>query len=72
MGPTCGQPLGRAWEAPGGCVAPAVDLLAPELFLLGNNSCKFAADSEKLPRTTFLKQKDSRKLVNSINYDKLI
>ena len=26
--------------APGGCVALAVDLLAPELFLLGNNSCK--------------------------------
>ena len=51
--------------APGGRLVavgpPAVDLLAPDLFLFGNNSCKFAADSDKLPRTTFTKQKDSRK-----------
>ena len=40
---------------------PGLILLAPDLFLLGNNSRKFSAQSEKLPRTTFLKQKDNRK-----------
>ena len=48
---------GRA--APGrrlGAVGPpAAPLLAPSLFLRENNSRKFADDSEKLPRTTFLK-----------------
>ena len=40
---------------------PAAPLLALSLFLRENNSGKFADDTEKLPRTTFLKQKDSRK-----------
>ena len=45
----------RLWPPPPGI------LLAPSLFQHGNKSCKFLARSEKLPRTTFLKQKDSRK-----------
>ena len=53
--------MANTWAAPRWRLVavgpPAVDLLAPDLFLLGNNSCKFAADSEKLPRITFLKQK---------------
>ena len=36
-------------------------LRVPSLFQLGNKSRKFSARSEKLHRTTFLKQKDSRK-----------
>ena len=62
MGPTRGQGVGRAW---GGVwplwVPPAGALLALSLFPRKNKSCKFVADSEKLPRTIFLKQKDSRK-----------
>ena len=41
---------------------PAGPLLAPSSFHIGNNSRKFSAQFENLPRTTFLKQKDSRKL----------
>ena len=41
--------------------ATAGVLLALDLFPCENNSRKFLADSEKLPLTTFLKQKDSRK-----------
>ena len=61
MGPSHGQHLGRAWVAPGGCGPPAGDLMAPDLFLLGNNFRKFSAHSEKLSGTTLLKQKDIRK-----------
>ena len=54
----------RPWAAPGGRLVdvgpPAGDLLAPDLFLLGNNSRKFSAHSEKLPRTSFLKQKEQK------------
>ena len=39
----------------------AAVLLALSLFTRENNSRKFPADSKKLPRTTFLKQKDSKK-----------
>ena len=42
-------------------VSPAGPLLAPSSFHIGNNSRNFSAQFEKLPRTTFLKQKDSRK-----------
>ena len=53
------------WDMPGWRLVavglPAGDLLAPDLFLLGNHFRKFSAHSEKLPRTNFLKQKDSRK-----------
>ena len=41
---------------------PAAPLLAPSLLLRENSSRKFADDSEKFPRTTFLKQKDGKKL----------
>ena len=55
----------KPWATPGwrlGVVGPpAGPLLAPFSFHIGNNSRKFLAQSEKLPRTTFLKQKDSRK-----------
>ena len=61
VGPRRGQGVGRAWGASGGCVPPAGVLLAPSLFPRENNSRKFSVDSEKLPRTTFLKQKDSIK-----------
>ena len=51
----------KGWAAPGCHLAamgpPAVVLLASSLFLLGNNSYKLAAHSEKLLRTTFLKKK---------------
>ena len=41
---------------------PAGPLLAPSSFHIGNNFRKFSAQSEKLSRTTFLKQKkNSRK-----------
>ena len=39
----------------------AAPLMAPSLFLCEYNSRKFSADSEKLPRTTFLKQKTTEK-----------
>ena len=56
--PRCGPPLGvyGGWENPHSGV-----LLALDLFLCENNSRKFPADSEKLPRTTFLKQKRQQK-----------
>ena len=53
--------LGHAWGRLGAGSPPSGVLLALDLFLYENNSRKFLADSEKLPRTTFLKQKDSRK-----------
>ena len=61
MGPRHGQGVGRAWGAFGGWEPPSGVLLALDLLLCENNSRKFPADSKKLPRTTFLKQKDSRK-----------
>ena len=56
-----GQGVGRAWGVWPLWVPPAGALLAPSLFPRKNKSYKFAADFEKLFRTTFLKQKDSRK-----------
>ena len=44
-----------------GVTSPLGVLRVPSLFHIGNNFCKFSARSEKLSRTTFLKQKDSRK-----------
>ena len=61
VGPTHGQGLGHAWVVSGVVDPPAAPLLAPSLFLRENNSRKFSVDSKKLPRATFLKQKDSRK-----------
>ena len=61
MGPARVQPLGRTWGRLGVVAPLASPLLALSLFLRENNSRKFADDSEKLSRTTFLKQKDSRK-----------
>ena len=56
--PRVGPRLEGVWRL---CPPPPGVLLAPSLFHLGNKSRKFSAHSEKLPRTTFLKQKDSRK-----------
>ena len=61
MGPRRDQGVGRAWGVWPLWVPPAGALLALSLFLHENNSCKIVDDSEKLSRTTFLKQKDSRK-----------
>ena len=62
--------LGRRPRRPGGthasrwrlgAVGPlAAPLLAPSLFLRKNKSCKFAANSEKLPRTAFLKKQKQK------------
>ena len=57
--PRCGPRLGGVWGL--GAPPPSGVLLALDLFLCENNSRKFPADFEKLPRTTFLKQKESRK-----------
>ena len=56
-----GQGVGAPGERLVPVGPPAGILLAPDLFPRENNSRKFPADSEKRPRTTFLKQKDSRK-----------
>ena len=57
--------MAKGWAAPGwrlGAVGlPVAPLMDPSLFLRENNSRKFLDDFEKLPRTTFLQQKDSRK-----------
>ena len=60
-----GPGTAKPWTTPGGRLAPVgltvCVLLALSLFPRENNSRKFPGDSEKLPRTTFVKQKDSRK-----------
>ena len=56
--PRVGPRLEGIWRL--GSSPPGI-LRIPYLFHIGNNSCKLSAQSEKLPRTTFLKQKDSRK-----------
>ena len=61
VGPTHGQGLGRAWVAYGGCRPPCSSPPGSVFVSCENNSRKFSDDFEKLPRTTFLKQKDNRK-----------
>ena len=48
---------GGVWSPWG---SPPGVLRAPSLFHIGNNSYKLSERSEKLSRTTFLKQKNSR------------
>ena len=59
--PRCGQGVGRAWGRMAPVGPPTGVLLALSLFPPENNSRKFTANSEKLSRTTFLKEKDNRK-----------
>ena len=61
VGPKRGQGGGASGWRLGPVGAPVGVLLAPSSFHIGNNSRKFSAQSKKLLRTTFLKQKDSKK-----------
>ena len=64
-GPRWAPCVAKVGPRPGGvwspCASPPAVLRVPSSFHTENNSCKLWEQSEKLPRTTFLKQKDSRK-----------